>query len=694
MNTNLKYAGYVRLSRDDGQKHYVSIENQKLIISQYAAQQGMVIDRWYEDDGFSGYTMERPAFCRLIADLSVDVGTVLVKDFSRLGRHNARVLLLLDEFLEKGKRLIAIDDGYDSLNPEDDIIGIKTWYNERYVKDTSRKIRRAIQARQQAGTMRTSPPYGYCAKVPYTSSLSASNGQGLLMRTASPAAALDIVPEEADCIRSIYELYLGGFGYRRIAARLNSAHIPTPSMARRSKALAEGKLTKWPAAAEWSDGMVKELLSNDFYTGTLRLHKRARASIHGRDQRIPAAGQYVFPDHHPPIIDQTTFRLVQQLRAEHAAGRSPFVPATSPASARMHSPAQAPFSGLLFCQNCQSRLTPIVRQGGHSGSNSLGDQSPGSSRTYYLCSSYNRKGKQGCSSSHTIRADDLTRCLDAYWELLDAWGIRLLSPVSDIPSPGALSSKDTTAARKGKRLDGYKRQLQSLIAQQAQDLSRYPDSRQLVEASYGQLISKLLEQIHQIESQSLSDSPADTPSAGSSAADSPAPRDSASTADAGGPSRHPPSPWEKPEYIRVLVRRITADASGHLLISLNGRSPDVAGLRPSALMNQGTHKVICAVLTAIAGSQEGFVSARGIAAALAASDPDISYTKSTVLPYIRLMISLGILAPTGQRRTPYQVIVTQEYLSKVSSYFEEGWSAKGLLGGMSATSSGDLGARN
>ena len=93
-------AGYVRLSRDDDKKNYVSIENQKLIISQYAAEHGAFIDCWYEDDGISGYVFDRPGFKQMMADLEKEIDTVYVKDFSRLGRHNARVLLLLDEFKE------------------------------------------------------------------------------------------------------------------------------------------------------------------------------------------------------------------------------------------------------------------------------------------------------------------------------------------------------------------------------------------------------------------------------------------------------------------------------------------------------------------------------------------------------------------------------------------------------------------
>ena len=108
-------AGYVRLSRDDDKRNYVSIENQKLIINQFAAESNMVIDRWYEDDGVSGYKFDRPGFNQLMEDLDKDVDRVFVKDFSRLGRHNAKVLLLLDDFQERGKQLIVIDDNYACL---------------------------------------------------------------------------------------------------------------------------------------------------------------------------------------------------------------------------------------------------------------------------------------------------------------------------------------------------------------------------------------------------------------------------------------------------------------------------------------------------------------------------------------------------------------------------------------------------
>ena len=257
-------AGYVRLSRDDDHKNYVSIENQKLIINQYAADHGAVIDRWYEDDGISGYIFDRPGFQQMMADLDRDVDTVYVKDFSRLGRHNAKVLLLLDEFQERGKHLIVIDDNYDSMDSSDDTIGIKTWFNERYVKDTSKKIKRAIGARQKDGTLMTQPPFGY-------------------RRNEKDKTILEIVPQEAENIKLVYELYISGSGYRKIANYLTDQGIPTPSMVRHERELEEGRMTKRIIATKWTDSMVKDLLDNDFYIGTFRLRKRARNFVHGKD---------------------------------------------------------------------------------------------------------------------------------------------------------------------------------------------------------------------------------------------------------------------------------------------------------------------------------------------------------------------------------------------------------------------------
>ena len=96
--------GYVRLSRDDNKRNYSSIENQKKIIRQYAREHNMVLRRIYEDDGISGYSFDRPAFQSMMAHLNA-IDVIVAKDLSRIGRHNAKVLLFLEEMEEQGKRV-------------------------------------------------------------------------------------------------------------------------------------------------------------------------------------------------------------------------------------------------------------------------------------------------------------------------------------------------------------------------------------------------------------------------------------------------------------------------------------------------------------------------------------------------------------------------------------------------------------
>ena len=235
-------------------RNYFLIENQKLIISQFAAECNMVIDRWYEDDGVSGYIFNRPGLNQLMDDLDKDIDRVFVKDLSRVGRHNAKVLLLLEDFKERKKELIVVDTNYNSETDDDDTIGITTWYNEKYVKDISRKIKRALEARQKEGILMTQSPFGY-------------------KRNEIDKSKIEIIPKEAEYVKMVYDLYLQGSGYRMIANYLTENKVPTSSMVRHERELEEGKVTKRQIATTWSDSMVKDMLGNDFYIGTLRLKK-------------------------------------------------------------------------------------------------------------------------------------------------------------------------------------------------------------------------------------------------------------------------------------------------------------------------------------------------------------------------------------------------------------------------------------
>ena len=128
--------GYLRLSRDDGEDESTSITNQRAIISDWASKNGFVITKWYTDDGYSGYSMDRPGFNQLKEDLNDGkVNVIIAKHLSRIGRHNSKVGLFLEQILEDGKRVVTISDGYDTFDERThEMLGIQTWVNEKYIK--------------------------------------------------------------------------------------------------------------------------------------------------------------------------------------------------------------------------------------------------------------------------------------------------------------------------------------------------------------------------------------------------------------------------------------------------------------------------------------------------------------------------------------------------------------------------------
>lgn len=135
---------YPRLSKDDLlQGDSVSIENQKQILETYAKQNGFSNMQWYTDDGFSGANFQRPGFQAMLADIEAGkVGTVIVKDMSRLGRNYLQVGMYTEMlFPQKGIRFIAINDGVDSAQGDNDFTPLRNLFNEWMARDTSKKIK-------------------------------------------------------------------------------------------------------------------------------------------------------------------------------------------------------------------------------------------------------------------------------------------------------------------------------------------------------------------------------------------------------------------------------------------------------------------------------------------------------------------------------------------------------------------------
>lgn len=615
-------AGYVRLSRDDDKRNYVSIENQKLIINQFAAESNMVIDRWYEDDGVSGYKFDRPGFNQLMEDLDKDVDRVFVKDFSRLGRHNAKVLLLLDDFQERGKQLIVIDDNYDSMQADDDTIGIKTWYNERYVKDTSKKIKRALGARQKEGTLMTQPPFGY-------------------KRNEKDKSIIEIVPKEAEYVKMVYDLYLKGSGYRMIANHLTEKKVPTPSMVRHERELEEGKVTKRQIATEWSDSMVKDMLGNDFYIGTLRLRKRARSTVHGKDKRVPKDEQYVFEDNHPAIIDKASFNLIQDMKEKrvknnYRGSRGQWIGSEIP----------NPFGSCLFCKDCGSRLTPIKRT------------TSSRERKYYICTTYNTKGKRYCSKAHLIEEDDLMEDVVTYIKLCR----NALSEVIATYDMKDFDSEKRTVEEKRTEIQNNilerKKQLKVLFTQKVRDLSNAHDNEDIVNETYDALQQDILSQIHGLEMQlkELNDTSLENEDVKEKMEN--ALQVVNKIIEKGVLDR---------KDIEILIERIEVDEGGLPEIELKYGLSGLIQYSPAQEMNRRENEIIYHTMRLIYEEERSYTSAKYLSKALT----DLGYPKSkkSVLPYIGLMIDMGIVEPSDNSLKPYTIVKSKEDLQEIMNNF-------------------------
>lgn len=610
--------GYVRLSRDDDKKNYTSIENQKLIIIQHAAESGESIDRFYEDDGISGYVFERPGLQAMLDELETkkESVTVYVKDFSRLGRHNAKVLLLLEEFEKKNIRLVAIDDLYDSFaDSSDDIVGIKTWFNERYVKDISRKIKKSLTAKQKEGTLLIRARFGYCIR------------DGKIV----------VEEESAATVRLIEELYIGGMGDRQVAETLNRKGIPTPSMTRY---LHSGRY-KSSVVYRWSDNMVAEILQDDYYTGVYRTHKRERETIHGRDIKIPKQQQYVFPDHHETIRNEARHERIQEIRKKRI--RSP-KKRNADNGQWEKTKIISSFIGSVYCKDCGHRLTPIERK------------TTKGVRRYYICSSYNSNGKQACGHGHIISEDVLKEALLDYLTVCRKAMGQMLREYNMKEASAQVSAAEREKKKLETEISLRKSELKTLIEQKIRDVALHPEQSELYLSSYDGLQKKLDDEIGRLEirleniKQARPDK--DTPQILKSA------------------EGLLEEMIEKEELtmldVQLLADRIIVDKNGNPEISLRYSLSGAIGYDYSELLQSREYEIMRELLAALAEGND-YTSVKGLHRQM---NRTCQISMRHMTSYVKLLEKNGVIAPTGFRHRPYRILKTKAELDALRTDIE------------------------
>ena len=359
---------YSRLSvgdedRDGGESN--SIQNQRKILQKAAKDKGYTDTVFFVDDGITGTTMKRPGFQKMLTAIEAGyISAVFVKDLSRLGRNYIEVGKLTEEFFPLHDiRLVAVSDGVDSDEGEDDFTPFKNIMNEYYAKDISKKRRIVNKMKGNAGVPLSPPPYGY-------------------IKNPDDPRFWVVEPEAAEVVRRIYRMALEGYGLAETAAQLAADGVVNPTYYWRSRGTSRGGSKSTVEPTKWGHTTVKKILTLQEYCGDV-INFKSYSKSYKMKKRIenPEENRAIFLNVHEAIIDRQTWEKVQALQ-KGTRRKKPTV-------------TQEPsvFSGLLKCPECGGNLNFHFNQNNHD-------------IKFFSCQNHN-SGYRKCSKTHYIRLDFL-----------------------------------------------------------------------------------------------------------------------------------------------------------------------------------------------------------------------------------------------------------------------------------------------
>ena len=352
---------YCRLSRDDelaGESN--SIKNQKSILSKYAKDNNFFNTRTFIDDGYSGTSFTRPAFMEMM-ELAENgqIGTIIVKDHSRLGRNRLIVGQLLEEdFVRLNIRYIAIMDNIDTDKGLNDFLPIQDWFNEMHAKNTSQKVRTVFKNKGNSGIpLTTFLPFGYIKDKD-------DKNKWLIDEPA------------AQVVRKIFNYCIQGYGISQIARKLKEEGVMTPteyytSIGRKTSSKVQ------EVKNHWNSDTINRILDRQEYIGdTVNFRSTQRSFKDHTKINLPKESWKIFKNHHEPIIDEETWNTVQRIRNNKRRTTK--------------TGKQSIFSGHLYCKECGAKLYYCT-------TNKFTPD-----KDFYRCSNYKNNSTKSCTS-HNIR---------------------------------------------------------------------------------------------------------------------------------------------------------------------------------------------------------------------------------------------------------------------------------------------------
>ena len=357
---------YCRLSRDDGTEgDSNSISNQKRMLKKYAKENGFANTRFYIDDGYTGTNFNRPGFQKMMEDVELGyIGTIIVKDMSRLGRDYLTVGYYTDTYFpDMGIRFIAVNDCVDSADGENELAPFRNVMNEMYARDISRKVRSAHRIRGNSGEPLSQPPYGY-------------------MKAPENKKRWVIDPDAAHVVRRIFQMALDGKGNETIARILEEEKVQNPMAYWHSKGLKRAGRTEQPNPYKWSKTTIGSILRQQEYCGDIINFKTYSKSFKNKKRlENPEENWVIFQNVHEPIIEREMIEQVQKLIGK-----------TKRRAPKKENAEKNLFCELLYCADCGKKLWF------HTNTNNK-------SIHYFSCSNYKSDYRGTCQTRHYIRAD-------------------------------------------------------------------------------------------------------------------------------------------------------------------------------------------------------------------------------------------------------------------------------------------------
>ena len=355
---------YCRLSQEDANEgESNSIQNQKAILLQYAKKHRFPNPTFFVDDGYSGTNYDRPGFQAMLAEIEAGkVAVCCTKDLSRLGRNSSLTGLYINfTFPKYGVRYIAINDHFDTIDPnstDNDVAGIKNWFNEFFAKDTSRKIRAVNKAKGERGVpLTTNVPFGY-------------------LKDPNDKTRWIVDEAAAQVVKRIFRLCMEGRGPMQIAKVLQEEKVLNPTAYKRRA----GIKTPSPETSDpyhWNTNTIVHILEHREYTGCTVNFKTYTNSIWDKKQRdTPLEKQAVFYGTHPAIIEQEVFDKVQEIRQQRHR--------------RTKTGKSSLFSGMVYCADCGAKMRYCT-------TNYFEKR-----QDHFVCANY--RSNTGSCSAHYIRA--------------------------------------------------------------------------------------------------------------------------------------------------------------------------------------------------------------------------------------------------------------------------------------------------